>query len=151
MNAIIASTENHVDRHYRLCQDLREGRIFDPERDLFLLLLDALLAELAATPYLHDVSWNGHQFDLLFTDGDRRWCAVELKDSPEIVGVGRSRRNLREKGRQRNKKLCQQTHEAFEACRRLHPADDVRAVGLCHDAGRWFVAASFGERWVDCS
>jgi hypothetical protein len=142
MNVYTTSAETCVDRHHRLLQGLRSGQIIDAERCLFLTLLDALPGVLASTPYLAAVSWDNGRFDLLFTDGHSQFCAVEVKAAPEIWGKRKARRNRREKRRQNRHLLVHQTRCAFDALLRLHPDDDVYAVGLWFIDGRWDVVAS---------
>ena len=78
-----------------------------------------------------------------------RTCAVELTKAPTVEGKGKRRRIRRGKGRQRWRKLKDQTHAALEACCLLHPSHDVRAIGLWYDRQDWRVAASFGVGPLD--
>lgn len=142
MDAFSASTESYVDRHHRLCRELRAGLIVDPERWLFLKLLEDLPPALAGTPYLYAVSWGG-RFDLLFTDGRGTWCPVEVKDAPAICGSGRQRKNRKTTWKRRYDKLVEQAEFALIACQRVL-VGVVHALGLWHEDGDWVVAARFG-------
>jgi hypothetical protein len=137
MDANHASTESYVDCHHRAVQALRDGTIADPERWLFLLLLGDLPETLIATPWLYDASWCSGQFDLLFTDGHGEWCAVEVKDAPEIYDTGRARKNRRTKHRQRRGTLASQTERAAKQAAAWFPSDVVRAIGLWRTDGQW--------------
>lgn len=140
MDAKSASTENYVDRHNRLFRQLQIGKIVDPELWLFLKLLNDPPAILAATPYLHDVSWYRGQFDLLFTDGLGTWCAVEVKDAPPIRGSGRQRKHRKINSKRRYLKLLAQVETALVVCQRV-AVGVVLALGLWHEDGRWVVAS----------
>jgi len=137
MDAILASTESYVDCHHRVVQGLRDGTIADAEVWLFLLLLDDLPETLIATPWLSDASWCSGQFDLLFTDGHGEWCAVEVKDAPDIYDTGRARKNRRTKHRQRRGTLASQTERAAKQAANRFPWDVVRAIGLWRSDGQW--------------
>lgn len=143
MDAFSASTESYVDRHHRLCRELRAGLIADPERWLFLKLIDDPPPALAGTPYLYDVAWRGGRFDLLFTDGCGTWCAVEVKDAPVICGSGRQRKNCKTTWKRRYAKLVEQAEFALLVCQRLL-VGVVHALGLWHEDGEWVVATRLG-------
>ena len=147
MDAIPASAESYADRDLRLRALLSDGVIFDPERWLFLRLLDDLPAALVATPLLYDVSWGGGRFDLLFTDGLGTWCAVEVKDAPAITRSGSSRKNCKTTWKRRRAKLVDQTWIAALVGPRLVGAS-VIALGLWHDDGEWHVVAHFDSNEV---
>lgn len=142
MDALSASTESYADRHHRLCRQLRAGLIADPERCLFLKLIDDPPPALAATPYLYAVSWGG-RFDLLFTDGRGTWCPVEVKDAPVICGFGRQRKNRKTTWKRRHDKLVEQAALALTVCQRLL-VGVVQALGLWHEDGEWVVVARLG-------
>ncbi|HMV65384.1 MAG TPA: hypothetical protein PKA64_00945 [Myxococcota bacterium] len=144
MDAIPASAESYADRHQRLCQDLRAGDIADPERWLFLELLDDLPPCFHATPLLFDVSWGGGRFDLLFTDGRGCWCAVEVKRAVEIYGTSNARKNRRTKRNKKWNKLVTQSHLAFAAARARHEGDSVRGLALWR-SDVWWVVAEHGQ------
>jgi hypothetical protein len=139
MDANSAPTENYVDRHNRLCRDLAEGRICDPELWLFKLLLGNLPMELACTPWLYEVSWWGGAFDLLFTDGAGTWCAVEVKEAPALYDSGSTRDNRRTKYRERKNKLKKQTNRAWSTIMGRFPHQRVGALGLWLLESRWTV------------
>lgn len=124
--------------HDALCKDLERGAISDPEAHLFLDVATSPPDVLRQTPHLVEIGMNG-RFDLLFTDGEGTFVAVEVKQRPEVSGSGRSRRNRREKGRQRRQKLVEQTRLALLALReRVGPG--ARAIGLWL-ADQWQVVA----------
>jgi hypothetical protein len=147
MDAIPASAESYADRDLRLRALLRDGVIFDPERWLFLRLLDDLPAVLAAMPFLFDVSWGGGRFDLLFTDGRGTWCAVEVKDAPEIYDTGKARENRQDKDRKRRKHLRAQTEDAWLAACARFPGDVVLGLALWR-TDEWVVLVEHGP-WVE--
>lgn len=144
MDAPSASTESCVDRHRHFCGQLRAGLIADPERWLFLKLIDDPPPALAATPYLHAVSWHAGRFDLLFTDGRDTWCAVEVKDAPEIYDTGKARENRRDKDRKRRKHLLAQAEDAWRAACAQHPNGVAVALALWRRTERWEVLAELG-------
>lgn len=144
------STESYVERHHRLSEQLRAGLIADPERGLFVKLLDDPPDSLGGTPFLHDVSWRNGRFDLLFTDGRGTWCAVEVKDAPMICRSGRQRKNRKTTWKRRYAKLVAQAELALIMCQELVVGTvRVRALGLWHEDGEWVVAAQLsGARAV---
>ncbi len=152
MDAIPASAESYADRHQRLRHALRVGEIADPERWLFLELIDNLPSCLHATPLLFDVSWGGGRFDLLFTDGWGRWCAVEVKHAVDIYGSSNARKNRRTKRNQKWNTLVAQSYLAFSAARARHGEDCVRGLALWR-SDVWLVIAEHGhaERLSECA
>lgn len=143
MDAIPASQESYADRDLRLRALLRDRVISDPERWLFRRLLDDLPAVLVTTPLLYDVSWGGGQFDLLFTDGRGTWCAVEVKDAPEIYGSSNQRKNRRTKRNQKWNALLAQTEDAWLAACARFPGDVVLGLALWR-TDEWVVIVKHG-------
>ena len=143
MDAKTASAESYADRDHRLRVLLHSGMISDSERWLFLRLLDDLPAVLAATPLLYDVSWASGRFDLLFTDGRGRWCAVEEKDAPEIYGSSNQRKNRRTTRNQRRNTLRAQTEGAWLAACARFPGDVVLGLALWR-TDEWVVLVEHG-------
>jgi hypothetical protein len=141
MSANPVWAESPRDRHVRLVNELEAGILCDPESWLFLRLLSDCVPVLSETPLLAGASWGG-RFDLLFTDGVRRWCAVELKVAPEIYSTGSSRRHRRDKARERANRLYWQTSLAHAACQAAHPGDEVTALGMWFQNGKWCVLHS---------
>lgn len=143
MDAIAASAESFADRHLRLRELLRGGGIADPERSLFLLLLDEPHAPPVATPLLYDASWGGGRFDLLFTDGCGTWCAVEVKDAPEIYGSSNQRKNRRIKHNRKYRLLLAQSRDAWLAACARFPGDQVLGLALWR-TDEWVVIREYG-------
>jgi hypothetical protein len=143
MDALPASAESYADRDLRRRAALVAGTINDPERWLFLRLLDDLPEVLTATPLLYDVRWGGGRFDLLFTDGRGTWCAVEVKDAPEIYDTGKARENRRDKDRKRRKHLRAQTEDAWLAACARFPEGVVLGLALWRTE-EWVVIIEHG-------
>ena len=122
------STESSVERHQRLVASLPTHP--SVERDLFVALFERLPDELAVTPYLHAVEWNGGRFDLLLTDGHDAWCAVEVKASTRIYGTGRQRKNRRTKRGKKWNLLIDQAREALTHLASHKPAATHRAFAI---------------------
>lgn len=147
MDAISASAESYADRDLRLRALVRDGVFSDPECPLFQGLLDDLPVVLTATPLLFDVSWDGGRFDLLFTDGRGTWCAVEVKDAPEIYGSSNQRKNRRTKRNQKWNALLAQTEDAWLAACARFPGDVVLGLALWR-TDEWVVIVEHGP-WVE--
>lgn len=144
MPATDASTDRYVDLHHDLCRKLRTGLIADPEQALFLELIADPPPPLRDTPYLSAVSWGCGAYDLLFTDGQGAWCAVEVKEKPLISGSGHRRKNSKTTWKRRRDKLHAQVRDAWRAATE-QMGGVVRAIGLWHDEGGWTVAAHIGD------
>ncbi len=143
MDAISAWAETYADRHHRLLEALYRGTIADPERLLFLELLRELPPPLNETPLLYDASWGGGRFDLLLTDAEgTRWCAVEVKEAPAIVGSGRSRKNCKTTSKRRREKLAFQTRLAARVAS-AHIGRAVTGLGLWHQGDAWVVVERY--------